>query len=97
MLAIYVKTKHSPSGNPRRGWFIADDSGNLIDFVDEGYEGHVALSRAGYQGITQTSQAIEVVPSIYRHGLQQSSISEKAKAISIAARTQNYFKSRKDD
>ena len=72
MLAIYVKTKHSPNGNPRRGWFIADDSGDFVDFVDEGYEGHVALMNAGYRGITQTQQAIDVLPAVYREGLRQS-------------------------
>ena len=79
MLAIYIKTKHSPNGNPRRGWFISDDSGDLIDFVDEGYEGHAALIQAGYQGITQTQQAIEVVPSVYRDGIRQSATLKKSK------------------
>lgn len=45
-LAIKVNAGHDTNGNPRRGWATIDHrSGNMIDFVDEGYRGRSALSR----------------------------------------------------
>ena len=65
MLAIYIDAGHSTNGNPRRGWIITDDSGSFIDFVDEGYEGKAALSRAGYAEYPPTPR-IEVAAKVYR-------------------------------
>jgi len=64
MLAVYIAAKNSPTGNPQRGWLIADDDGNFIDFVDEGYTGSHSLRRAGYEGIASTPR-IEVSRSTY--------------------------------
>jgi hypothetical protein len=71
MLAIYIDAGHSTSGNPRRGWIIADDQGNFISFVDEGYEGRSALDRGGYRNLAATPR-IEVKPSVYRDAYRQS-------------------------
>jgi hypothetical protein len=70
-LAIYINAGNSTSGNPKRGWLIADDNGAFINFVDEGYEGRSALARAGYGNVPQTSR-IEVKPSTYQEAYRQS-------------------------
>ena len=70
MLAIYVNAGHTASGNPKRGWFIADDNGTFIDFVDEGYYGDPgALIHAGYENIERTVR-MDVTGSTYRDGLR---------------------------
>jgi hypothetical protein len=69
MLAIYIGTKNTPAGNPRRGWLIADDNGDFTDFVDEGYMGNKALAQSGYPGIVQTSAKIPVPPNVYRDAI----------------------------
>ena len=69
MLAIHIATENDTNGNPRRGWFIADDNGDFVDFVDEGYMGTGALE-AGYGDIVRTSAKIAVKPSVYREALQ---------------------------
>jgi hypothetical protein len=70
MLAIHIATENDTSGNPRRGWFIADDEGNFVDFVDEGYTGTGALAEAGYPDIVRTSAKISVKASVYREAIQ---------------------------
>jgi hypothetical protein len=70
MLAIYIDAGNNSNGNPRRGWIIADDAGNFVDFVNEGYEGHSALANSGYGNVTPTSK-LEVKPSVYRDAYQQ--------------------------
>lgn len=71
MIAIYIDAGHTGSGNPKRGWIIADDSGTFTDFVDEGYDGRAALRMRGYGGVPDTRR-IEVKPSVYRDLLKQS-------------------------
>ena len=70
MLAIYIAAKNSPNGNPQRGWLIADDQGNFIDFVNEGYLGSAALKRAGYEGIHSTPR-IEVSRNTYHEAYRE--------------------------
>ncbi len=70
MIAIYVNAGNDSNGNPRRGWIIADPSGNFVDFVDHGYEGTGAL-KPKYPGIPRTPE-IEVKPSVYRDLVRQS-------------------------
>lgn len=70
MLAIYINGGHSASGNPKRGWVIADDAGNFTDFVDEGYRGDPgALIHAGYEGIERTPR-MDVTGSTYHDCLR---------------------------
>ena len=71
-LAIYINAGNSTSGNPKRGWLIADDNGVFINFVDQGYEGVSALASAGYANIPRTSR-IDVAPSTYRDAYRQAS------------------------
>lgn len=43
-LAIKVNAGHDANGNPRRGWAtINPRTGDMVDFVDEGYKGSSAL------------------------------------------------------
>ena len=70
-LAIYIGTNNSTSGNPKRGWIIADDNGVFINFVDEGYSGVGALAAAGYAKLPRTSR-IDVTPGTYRDAYRQS-------------------------
>ena len=70
MLAIHIATANDTNGNPRRGWFIADDNGDFVDFVDEGYMGAGALAEAGYEDLARTSAKIAVKPSVYREAIQ---------------------------
>lgn len=66
MLAIKIDAGHSRNGNPQRGWIIADDDGDLINFVDKGYQGSAALKTSSYGSVTPTQEAIEVTPGTYR-------------------------------
>jgi hypothetical protein len=72
-LAIYINAGNSTSGNPKRGWLIADDNGAFINFVDEGYEGVGALASAGYANLPRTPR-IDVTPSTYRDACRQASV-----------------------
>ena len=65
MVAVYVGTKNSVSGNPKRGWAIYNSDGVFKDFVDEGYSGRGALKEAGYEGIADTGK-IDITPGQYR-------------------------------
>ncbi len=47
LVGIKINAGHDINGNPLRGWAIVDAaSGNLVDFVDEGYKGWKALKNA---------------------------------------------------
>lgn len=43
-LAVKINAGHDTNGNPRRGWStINPRTGDMVDFVDEGYKGGSAL------------------------------------------------------
>lgn len=65
MLSVYIATKNSPSGNPRRGWIVFDDNGVAKSFVDEEYLGSDALKQAGFGMIPFTWDRITVTPAEY--------------------------------
>jgi hypothetical protein len=45
-LAVKLNAGHDANGNPRRGWAVIDlKTGDMVDFVDEGYRGRAALER----------------------------------------------------
>lgn len=46
----YIKAPNTTSGNPQRGWIHADENGNFIKFIDEGYEGRGAIESAKWEG-----------------------------------------------
>ena len=84
MLAVYIAAKNSPNGNPQRGWLIADDDGNFIDFVDEGYYGDPgALRHAGYEDIARTPR-IEVSRSTYHEAYRDAERKHKDEQKKIA-------------
>lgn len=46
-LAVYMNAGNDRNGNPRRGWLVLDsDTGEALDYVDEGYLGPAALALA---------------------------------------------------
>ena len=59
-VAVHVNAMNNSSGNPRRGWIVYDTQGRKLGFVDEGYSGKAALTKAfpkaratwGWIGIT---------------------------------------------
>ncbi len=65
LIGIYLNAGNDRNGNPRRGWAITDvESGDIIDFVDEGYRGVGAFNRA-YPDVTATGR-IMTTPGEYR-------------------------------
>ena len=38
MYAVKIETYNDASGNPRRGYLVYDDTGNLVGFADEDYD-----------------------------------------------------------
>jgi hypothetical protein len=71
MIAVYVGTKNSVSGNPKRGWAVYGHDGQLEDFVDEGYSGRQALKVAGYSDLPETGR-IDITPGQYRDFMRTS-------------------------
>lgn len=65
-MLIYLKTKNTPNGNPRRGWLIVDSNGSVIGWLDEDLLGERgALRQAGLTGEPATVEPIVVTPSEY--------------------------------
>lgn len=69
MIKIKINAGRTPSGNPKRGWIILSEQGDLLDFVDEGYEGRGALARNKYSEVPGDLE-IEVASSVYREMLR---------------------------
>lgn len=64
-LAIKLNAGNDRNGNPRRGWAIVDPkTGDLVDFVDEGYRGWGALKEA-YPDAVQGPE-FPTTPGVYR-------------------------------
>jgi hypothetical protein len=64
-VAVKVNAGHATNGNPRRGWVVLDQrTGDMIDFVDEGYRGVSALRRAYPDAVLSVELA--VTPGEYR-------------------------------
>ena len=66
MLAVYIATKNSPSGNPQRGWIIFNADGGVAGFVDEGYQGKQALDLGGYAGVPSNEEPLEATAATYK-------------------------------
>lgn len=64
-VAIYVDAKNDRVGNPRRGWWVVDDSAGSVVFVDEGYGGQKELSRVLGRDLPRTGQ-LRITPAAYR-------------------------------
>lgn len=63
--AVKVNAGHSTTGNPRRGWVIIDHrSGDMLDFVEEGYRGREALTRTYPEAVM--GPELQVTPGQYR-------------------------------
>ena len=49
MFAIHFDAGRDPNGNPKRVYVIFSPDGEMIDAIDEGYQGHGAIESAGYK------------------------------------------------
>lgn len=64
-LAVKVNAGHDTNGNPRRGWAtINPRTGDMVDFVDEGYRGSSALKGACPKCVE--GPEFQVTPGEYR-------------------------------
>ena len=43
-MLVRIVTRHDPKGNPRRGWLRVDDRGQLLDWIEESYEGNAPIT-----------------------------------------------------
>ena len=61
-MLIKINTDNDTSGNPRRGWLQLDNNGQVLSWIEEGYEGRGAIA-----GIDDSeSPAIYVKPREYK-------------------------------
>jgi len=66
MLAVHLNAGNDANGNPRRVLVVLDEQANVLDVVEEGYEGvSGALKNAGYEGIP-VSPRLETTPAEYK-------------------------------
>ena len=42
-MLIYIGTTNTTNGNPRRGWIRTTSAGQVLGWIEEGYEGHGAI------------------------------------------------------
>jgi hypothetical protein len=66
MIAIKIRTKNDTNGNPRRGWIIVDEEGEVVNFIDEGYAGKGALHTYAHKHYIVEGPEIQVGPGEYR-------------------------------
>ncbi len=63
-ITVKVNAGHDANGNPRRGWIVLQcRTGDMIDFIDEGYEGRSALKNHEQAA---RGPEIDVTPKTYR-------------------------------
>lgn len=44
-IALHLDVGHDRNGNPRRIFVVLDGEANVLDTIDEGYEGNAALTK----------------------------------------------------
>jgi hypothetical protein len=76
-MLIYIGTTNTTTGNPRRGWVRTTSAGQILGWIEEGYEGRGAI-RFYDDGETMK---ITVSPSEFKRlkGLAQSHEKENNK------------------
>lgn len=66
VIALKLDAGRSTNGNPRRGWIVVDAlTGDVVDFVDEGYEGSAPLFKK-YPTAIEARGSVETTPGEYR-------------------------------
>jgi hypothetical protein len=73
-MLIRIKTNNDTSGNPRRGWLRTTAAGQVLGWIEEGYEGESVIR--GYDD--GESVAIIVAPSEYKRLRKMGEQAEKA-------------------
>jgi hypothetical protein len=76
-MLIRIKTTNDTNGNPRRGWLRTTSAGQVLGWIEEGYEGEGAIR--GYDD--GESVAIIVTPSEYKRLRKLGEQSEKASSV----------------
>ena len=61
-MLIYIGTTNTTNGNPRRGWIRTTSAGQILGWIEEGYEGSGAIR--GYDD--GESMKINVQPSEFK-------------------------------
>ena len=61
-MLIYIGTTNTTTGNPRRGWIRTTSAGQILGWIEEGYEGRGAIR--GYDD--GESMKITVSPSEFK-------------------------------
>ena len=73
-VAVRIRADNDSNGNPRRGWLVYKtprgeyDGGEYLGFVDEGYKGQSALTRAFPKAREVAS--IPTTPAFYQQFLK---------------------------
>ena len=73
-MLIYIGTTNDTNGNPRRGWMRTTSAGQVLGWIEEGYEGRGAI--AGYDD--GESVKITVAPAEFKRLKRMSQEAEKA-------------------
>ena len=63
MIVIRLNAGNDRNGNPRRVFVVFDSDGDIVDAIDEGYEGDDALRKLGYPTSYST---FKTTPAEYR-------------------------------
>lgn len=63
-IAIHLDAGHTTNGNPRRVYVVLDEKAQIVDVIDEGYEGSARVTRV--HGKIPISEEIETTPGQYR-------------------------------
>lgn len=72
-MLVRIATKNDTSGNPRRGWLRTTSAGQVLGWIEEGYEGTAAIR--GYDdGETVT---IHVAPAEYKRLRRMGEVAER--------------------
>lgn len=73
-MLIYIGTTNTTTGNPRRGWIRTTSAGQILGWIEEGYEGNGAIR--GYDD--GETMKITVSPKEYKRlkGLAQANEKE---------------------
>lgn len=70
-IAIRLDAGNDTNGNPRRIFVVIDEKANVVDVIDEGYEGTQELKRRHGPLTARQTVDFETTPRQYRELLKQ--------------------------
>lgn len=77
MISLHICAPNDNNGNPRRCFVVIDDAGNVVEAIDEGYDGQSAVTDKYPDA--KLGPKIEVTPSEYRSWLREHGKGRKRK------------------